>query len=497
MTRYTGTAAILSTEQEMAKGNKKPTRTERKEGLERKRDERCRRNALKKERKIKEYLEHDENFVSFSNQLQALGLKIKDILGDGNCLFRALGDQLEGDHTSHGRHRRETVRYMKEHRDDFEPFVEDNVTFEKHLKELSQLGTYGGNDSIVAFARNNGVNVNIHQLNEPRWVISGSQYSRTGRVLELHLSYHNGDHYSSVRSVNDTDDGPAWPYHSQQSLLPKAPAEAKGKAGKAKQKSRPSNSSSQSVPHLGATCGQFAACDGDTHSLEAEQTVMAATGCKDFAIVAQSLEENSYNVDAAINYVLQLMCIAEEQGFVGDQCPMFNSRTDNFDDDTLTSDTAAPDSIAYQQARSNSETVNKERTSSSENNDERTSTQNSNTDESQQCINFDQTQRESLVTQEPLQEFVENLRDSLTKPECSKDRLPNSKGARPKVTRPKQGHGQVNLSNKKRKELAKQEKKKRRMEERKENASKPSNSPVVTADNSVSGMLPDLGALVI
>ena len=67
----------------MAKGNKKSTRTERKEGLERKRDERCRRNALKKERKIKEYLEHDENFVSFSNQLQALGLKIKDILGDG------------------------------------------------------------------------------------------------------------------------------------------------------------------------------------------------------------------------------------------------------------------------------------------------------------------------------------------------------------------------------------------------------------------------------
>ena len=67
----------------MAKGNKKLTKSERKEEVERKRDERCRRNALRKERKIKEYLEHDENFVSFSNQLQALGLKIKDVLGDG------------------------------------------------------------------------------------------------------------------------------------------------------------------------------------------------------------------------------------------------------------------------------------------------------------------------------------------------------------------------------------------------------------------------------
>ena len=51
--------------------------------VERKRDERARRNALKKEREAKEYLENDENFVSFSNQLQAIGYKIKDIKGDG------------------------------------------------------------------------------------------------------------------------------------------------------------------------------------------------------------------------------------------------------------------------------------------------------------------------------------------------------------------------------------------------------------------------------
>ena len=63
--------------------NKKQTKGQRREELERKRDDRVRRNALKKERKAKEYLEEDENFVSFSNQLEALGLKIKDIPGDG------------------------------------------------------------------------------------------------------------------------------------------------------------------------------------------------------------------------------------------------------------------------------------------------------------------------------------------------------------------------------------------------------------------------------
>ena len=69
----------------MTKGgpSKKQTKGQRRDDLERKRDDRVRRNALKKERKIKEYLADDEDFVSFSNQLAALSLKIKDIPGDG------------------------------------------------------------------------------------------------------------------------------------------------------------------------------------------------------------------------------------------------------------------------------------------------------------------------------------------------------------------------------------------------------------------------------
>ena len=63
--------------------SKKQTKGQRRDDLERKRDDRVRRNALKKERKIKEYLADDEDFVSFSNQLAALSLKIKDIPGDG------------------------------------------------------------------------------------------------------------------------------------------------------------------------------------------------------------------------------------------------------------------------------------------------------------------------------------------------------------------------------------------------------------------------------
>ena len=83
------------------------------------------------------------------------------------------------------------------------------------VEQLSKLSTYGGNDSIVAFARNHGVNIVIHQLNEPRWVIYGGDYIKNGHARELHISYHNGEHYSSVRRINDNTTEPAWVKHNE------------------------------------------------------------------------------------------------------------------------------------------------------------------------------------------------------------------------------------------------------------------------------------------
>ena len=56
-----------------------------------------------------------------------------------NCLFRALGDQLEGNMRNHLRHREVTVAYMREHRSQFEPFLEDSVSYEHYSKFLKLL----------------------------------------------------------------------------------------------------------------------------------------------------------------------------------------------------------------------------------------------------------------------------------------------------------------------------------------------------------------------
>ena len=104
-----------------------------------------------------------------------------------NCLFRALSDQLFGHPEKHKQLRKEVVTYMRNHKEDFEPFHSDeNVPFDHHLDLLERDGTYAGNDGLVAFARANNITIAIHQLNEPLWQIHGST---NGDVLEPEICF--------------------------------------------------------------------------------------------------------------------------------------------------------------------------------------------------------------------------------------------------------------------------------------------------------------------
>ena len=143
----------------------------------------------------------------FADQLLALDLKLREVLGDGNCLFRALGDQLEGHSGGHLRLRQKTVHYMESHRQDFEfePFLEDGEPFEQHLSKLTKPGTYAGQDAIVAFARSQQLKVVIHQLHEPLWEINCREEQL---CQELHIAYRQL-HYDSVRSIGDNSESPA------------------------------------------------------------------------------------------------------------------------------------------------------------------------------------------------------------------------------------------------------------------------------------------------
>uniref|UniRef100_UPI00398E65C0 OTU domain-containing protein 3 n=1 Tax=Pristiophorus japonicus TaxID=55135 RepID=UPI00398E65C0 len=271
----------------MSKKQVVKTRTNKKLDLERKRDEKAVRRALAKERKNRaQDGTDDEEFVSFANQLLTMGLKLREVPGDGNCLFRALGDQLEGHSRNHLKHRRETVDFMIKHRQDFEPFVEDDVPFDRYVTNLEKPGTFVGNDVIVAFARNNQVNIVIHQLNAPLWQVFGT---RKSNAVELHIAYRYGEHYDSVRMVNDNSEAPA---NLKTEMLVKDDSKKKDR--------------NKMCHYQMEDIRDFESEVTETDLDDAVQKVRNATGCMDTDMIVQNLEAENYNIGSVIFAILQM-----------------------------------------------------------------------------------------------------------------------------------------------------------------------------------------------
>jgi len=150
----------------------------------------------------------EDDSISLAHQLAPLGLQVREIPGDGNCLFRAVSDQLEGNSRNHLEYRVNTVTYMEHFREDFEPFVEDDVPFDRHTANLRKSGTFAGNDALVALARYLKISIVIHQAGQPVWQINGNVDDNV-KSRQIHLSYHNGEHYNSVRRVGDHSNSPS------------------------------------------------------------------------------------------------------------------------------------------------------------------------------------------------------------------------------------------------------------------------------------------------
>lgn len=275
-----------------------------------KKEERQIRDQHRREKRIESYLADDENFPSFSTQLGKLGLQLRDIPGDGNCLFRALGDQLEGHCRNHYKFRFQVANYMSEHRDEFEPFIEDDIPFDRYIKNLSTMGTYAGNDAIVAFARLYQVNVVIHQLNSPFLLIQGPK-TNIQSTKQIHISYHNGDHYSSVRKVDDNTESPA-------NIKLKIGGDPQTKKEKI-QAPTPNGVINGDIPH----CGRVVKAVRDMEIIE--QEIMAATGCNDLTMIHEALYDCDNDVDSTIAQILQIMNLTDNCN--GDTCSEISQRT--------------------------------------------------------------------------------------------------------------------------------------------------------------------------
>lgn len=159
--------------------------------------------------------EHDDEDNQFRASLQADGrYAIEEIDADGNCLFRSISDQLFHDHGNdhHQNVRSAVCDFMAQHEDDFSVFLvlddddckdeEDAEDFESYVHGMREDGEWGGNLELVAAARLYRRNITVFSAHANMSAMSishGDESSSSGP--DLLVSYHDNDHYSSVRDT--------------------------------------------------------------------------------------------------------------------------------------------------------------------------------------------------------------------------------------------------------------------------------------------------------
>ncbi|CAN8264137.1 unnamed protein product [Cochlearia groenlandica] len=215
----------------------------------------------------------DCDISQFHGQLDALGLKIIQVTSDGNCFFRAIADQLEGNEDEHNKYRSMIVQYIVKNREMFEPFIEDDVPFEDYCKTMDDDGTWAGNMELQAASLVTRSNICIHRNMSPRWYIRNFEDTRTRMI---HLSYHDGEHYNSLRLKEDTCGGPARPVVIEaDAKVSAASKQVKATESKSKNRSGKVDAGDIKVVMSGSCCD---------NAEKAEQVLLQVNGDVDAAI---------------------------------------------------------------------------------------------------------------------------------------------------------------------------------------------------------------------
>ncbi|CAL9121171.1 unnamed protein product [Musa acuminata var. zebrina] len=125
---------------------------------------------------------------------RAKGFEVKKMLEDGNCLFRAVADQVYGDPEAYDMARQMCVDYMEKERDHFSQFVTEGFT--SYCKRKRRDKVYGNNIEIQAFAEMYNRPIHIYSYStEPINIFQGNYITDTPPIR---LSYHHGNHYNSL-----------------------------------------------------------------------------------------------------------------------------------------------------------------------------------------------------------------------------------------------------------------------------------------------------------
>eukprot|EP00928_Gymnodinium_smaydae_P087274 TRINITY_DN71553_c0_g1_i1.p1 TRINITY_DN71553_c0_g1~~TRINITY_DN71553_c0_g1_i1.p1 ORF type:complete len:340 (+),score=53.35 TRINITY_DN71553_c0_g1_i1:97-1116(+) len=164
------------------------------------------RKSKERRRKKGEYT--GEDFDDLVRQLKPLGLAVRKMDMDGNCLFRAFADQVLGDCEEHQQFRDECCDLMMEQAEEFSLFHaddedEESLSFEAYVQRMRHPGRWGSQLELMALCRHHNVNAIVHQSEMPSYEMG----TAPPEARCIQLSYHDGEHYNSVRFVWDLEPG--------------------------------------------------------------------------------------------------------------------------------------------------------------------------------------------------------------------------------------------------------------------------------------------------
>lgn len=145
----------------------------------------------------------DLDIDAFNAILRKKNLYVRDVSSDGNCLFRAVSDQLYGSESRHSELRQRACGYMRCHEDAFAPFIDDSKSFASYVQHMERENVWGGNIELQALSCCLLLDVRIHQVGAPSYDIKNDHGRRNKDKQTIHLSYHDGQHYASVRRIDE------------------------------------------------------------------------------------------------------------------------------------------------------------------------------------------------------------------------------------------------------------------------------------------------------
>ena len=140
--------------------------------------------------------------------LEQYGLYRTRIQGDGNCLFRSISFSLYGSEDQHYALREVAVDHIRQNLDDFRfylyaenglPMTESEIA--RYLNDLGQLGTFAGQESILALSRVFNLNILVTiggDAQNPEVNTLEHNFQNSDHIIHLVWTRDGGGHYEAV-----------------------------------------------------------------------------------------------------------------------------------------------------------------------------------------------------------------------------------------------------------------------------------------------------------